>query len=147
MEVNEDEIEKKGKWFSNYIDKIENAAHQNHKKYLDYFICPCCNYPTLTERGGYDICRLCFWEDDGQDDSCADEVWGGPNSDYSLTEARENFKKHFIMFRSTDDKFHIQADKIELKKKIILQYQELFKLKDNEKEKKWSEIKKNLHLL
>ncbi len=54
--------------------------------------CPCCGYPTLEERGGYEICELCGWEDDGQDDPHADEVWGGPNGSLSLTAARENFK-------------------------------------------------------
>ncbi|WP_261769601.1 CPCC family cysteine-rich protein [Paenibacillus polysaccharolyticus] len=46
---------------------------------------------------GWEICCLCNWEDDGQDDPHADEVWGGPNQDYSLAEARENFKKHYIV--------------------------------------------------
>jgi Cysteine-rich CPCC len=26
--------------------------------------CPCCNYKTLEERGIYDVCKICFWEDD-----------------------------------------------------------------------------------
>ena len=30
--------------------------------------CPCCGYLTLDERGGYEICPVCYWEDDGQDD-------------------------------------------------------------------------------
>lgn len=53
--------------------------------------CPCCRYITLPTRGGYDICPVCFWEDDGQDDPVADEVWGGPNYELSLTAARANF--------------------------------------------------------
>lgn len=53
--------------------------------------CPCCHYRTLPERGHYDICPVCFWEDDGQDDHDADEVFGGPNGDLSLTQARLNF--------------------------------------------------------
>jgi hypothetical protein len=57
------------------------------------FRCPCCGYKTLAERGGFNICEVCFWEDDGQDDAHANEVWGGPNGDLSLSEARENFKK------------------------------------------------------
>jgi hypothetical protein len=65
--------------------------------------CPCCGYPTLTERASYEICELCNWEDDGQDDDSADEVWGGPNSDYSLTEARENFKKYRVMYSPQRD--------------------------------------------
>jgi hypothetical protein len=52
--------------------------------------CPCCGRKTLGERGGHEICRVCWWEDDGQDNSEADIVWGGPNSDLSLTQARVN---------------------------------------------------------
>ena len=56
-------------------------------------LCPCCGFKTLTGRGQYEICSVCFWEDDGQDDPQADEVWGGPNYELSLTTARENFKR------------------------------------------------------
>lgn len=30
--------------------------------------CPCCDHLTLSERGGYEICPICFWEDDGTND-------------------------------------------------------------------------------
>jgi hypothetical protein len=53
--------------------------------------CPCCRFVTLSKVGGYEICPVCFWEDDGQSDSDADEVRGGPNTDLSLTQARKNF--------------------------------------------------------
>ncbi|WP_416963010.1 CPCC family cysteine-rich protein [Streptomyces sp. Agncl-13] len=53
--------------------------------------CPCCDFPTLDERGNFEICPVCFWEDDGQDDHDADRVRGGPNGPLSLTEARRNF--------------------------------------------------------
>jgi hypothetical protein len=55
--------------------------------------CPCCGFRTLAERAGYEICPVCFWEDDGQDDHDADEVRGGPNSDLSLTRARQNYRE------------------------------------------------------
>jgi hypothetical protein len=42
---------------------------------------------------------LCGWEDDGQDDPHADEVWGGPNYELSLSQARSNFERYF-------DKYH-----------------------------------------
>jgi hypothetical protein len=51
------------------------------------YACPCCGYLTLDERGGYEICPVCFWEDDGQDDHDADRVRGGPNGTLSLTQA------------------------------------------------------------
>src|SRR6516165_12493145 len=56
--------------------------------------CPCCGYLTLCGRAGYEICPVCFWEDDGQDTHDADEVRGGPNGSLSLTQARANFLKH-----------------------------------------------------
>ncbi len=55
--------------------------------------CPCCGNLTLSARGEHDICPVCFWHDDGQDDAQADEIWGGPNGDLSLTTARANFRR------------------------------------------------------
>src|ERR1700722_2707377 len=53
--------------------------------------CPCCGYKTLVGRGHYEICSVCFWEDDGQDDADADVIRGGPNNVLRLTVARQNF--------------------------------------------------------
>ncbi|HEX4195389.1 MAG TPA: CPCC family cysteine-rich protein [Stellaceae bacterium] len=50
--------------------------------------CPSCGYPTIDGRGDFDICSVCDWEDDGQDDDDADDVRGGPNSDLSLIDSR-----------------------------------------------------------
>jgi hypothetical protein len=55
--------------------------------------CPCCSFITLSGRGSHEICPVCFWNDDGQDDHDADEVRGGPNRGLSLTEARNNFRR------------------------------------------------------
>jgi hypothetical protein len=55
--------------------------------------CPCCGNRTVGELAGYEICPVCFWEDDGQGDHDADVVRGGPNRDLSLTVARENYKR------------------------------------------------------
>jgi hypothetical protein len=53
--------------------------------------CPCCVYRTLAARGAFEICEVCFWQDDGQDDEDADAVRGGPNGDLSLTVGRVNY--------------------------------------------------------
>lgn len=50
--------------------------------------CPCCHQRTLEERANFEICPECGWEDDGQDDSDAHLVLGGPNGRLSLTQAR-----------------------------------------------------------
>lgn len=63
--------------------------------------CPCCGCKTLSERGGFEICQVCFWEDDGQDDSDAADVRGGPNGALSLTQARTNY----LRFGACDSKF------------------------------------------
>jgi hypothetical protein len=72
--------------------------------------CPCCGYPTLGQLNAYEICELCNWEDDGQDDSNAEEVRGGPNADYSLAEARRNFKVYRVMYAPERDQRITGAD-------------------------------------
>ena len=52
--------------------------------------CPCCGYATLSARDIFDICAVCYWEDDGQDSADADITKGGPNGT-SLTAARRNY--------------------------------------------------------
>lgn len=63
--------------------------------YERIFTCPSCGFPTLTERHNWEICLICNWEDDGQDDQDADKVYGGPNGIMSLTESRIEFQKEF----------------------------------------------------
>ncbi len=55
-------------------------------------LCPCCDYVSLPERGGYLICPICFWEDDGLDIDSVDSE-SGPNH-MTLRDGRENFKKY-----------------------------------------------------
>ncbi len=92
-----DILERRRQWFEEYLHPVEHGVTKA-PQFGVRFTCPCCGYPTLSERGGYDICELCNWEDDGQDDPHADETWGGPNGAYSLSEARLNFKRHLIMY-------------------------------------------------
>lgn len=58
-----------------------------------FYPCPCCGSRTIGEQAAYEICPVCFWEDDGQSDADADVVIGGPNKDLSLTVARANYKR------------------------------------------------------
>jgi len=71
------------------VDKFVNAEGPAAE---GPYRCPCCGFITLTERSADEICRVCFWEDDGQDDHDADEVRGGPSRALSLTVARSNFQ-------------------------------------------------------
>jgi hypothetical protein len=100
----------------------------------EYLDCPCCGFNTLSSISNFELCFLCDWEDDGQDDSNADEVVGGPNGDYSLTEARNNFKKYLIMYRPSDPRFYQSKEEISLKKEIIKYYTILVENKFGSKE-------------
>lgn len=53
--------------------------------------CPCCDDFSLSRRGEYDICRVCFWEDSGQDLDKLDQ-YSGPNH-MTLREGRRNFSE------------------------------------------------------
>ena len=55
------------------------------------FRCPCCRFKTPCGRAQEEICKVCYWQDDGQDDHDADDVRGGPNGTLSLRQARLNF--------------------------------------------------------
>lgn len=54
--------------------------------------CPCCGFYTLEQPyGSYDICPVCFWEDDFI--QLEDETYEGGANTVSLLQARKNFKK------------------------------------------------------
>ncbi len=63
--------------------------------------CPCCRFKTLHGRWGFELCPICFWEDDGLIDLDADQVRGGPNGLLSLTEARIVYDR----YKACDSKF------------------------------------------
>lgn len=71
---------------------MENNYEQNFRVKGKYF-CRCCGYNTLSEfpNGTYEICEICYWEDDYyQTENPMEE--GGPNA-VSLIQAKENFEK------------------------------------------------------
>ncbi len=65
------------------------------------YTCPCCGYKTLKERppGSYQICDLCFWEDDGV--QFDDPFYRGGANSPSLYEAQLNY----IHFGVSDTRF------------------------------------------
>lgn len=55
--------------------------------------CACCGYRTLDgARGGYEICQICFWEDDPVQVNDPHSV-GGANA-ISLVQAQEAYQRH-----------------------------------------------------
>ena len=93
---------------NNYLKECLNNISINVDivtgNYAELIPCPCCGYQTLGSRGEYQICSVCWWEDDGQDDADADET-KDDGTEYSLSQARENFYKHTISFHPSDERF------------------------------------------
>ena len=98
-----DNLKQRSQWFKKYSQRLDEGTIEPPLSGVRY-PCPCCGYLTLSQRGGFEICELCRWEDDGQDDPHADEVWGGPNGRYSLSEARQNFERYLIKYSPGDPK-------------------------------------------
>ncbi len=79
------------------IEKLKQIGHniiriEGKPKVLKS--CPCCGRRTIEEHEIYDICPVCWWEDDGSDNDSADQH-SGPNH-LSLLEARLNFLQYGI---------------------------------------------------
>ncbi|MBA5793743.1 hydrolase [Flavobacterium sp. xlx-214] len=70
------------------MHKIDDQKHQANGK----FFCKCCGYNTLTHfpNGTYEICEICFWEDDIYQTENPNEEYG-PNR-VSLIQGRKNFE-------------------------------------------------------
>lgn len=66
--------------------------------------CPCCRYRTLRRGGEFEICKVCFWEDDGTGSL---DVRSAPNR-MTLREARSNF--HRIGAASVSAQAHVLPD-------------------------------------
>ncbi|GEN74246.1 CPCC family cysteine-rich protein [Chryseobacterium lathyri] len=78
----------------------------------ELFPCPCCNYKTIKDKGNYEICKVCFWEDDGNDDK---SKYSQVNH-MTLGEAKDNFKikgailDKFLKFVDGDGKLKYYKD-------------------------------------
>jgi hypothetical protein len=61
--------------------------------------CPCCGYKTLPDRGAYDLCPVCWWEDEGV------EPWevSGPNG-RTLVEAQQEYLTQRLPHRLREGK-------------------------------------------
>jgi len=63
---------------------------------LKLFSCSCCGADTLTERNGWDICPVCWYEDAGQDNINSRYTYVGPDSGFHLYSQRINFIRYGI---------------------------------------------------
>ena len=73
-------------------DPFRNVVEATEPK--PAYRCPCRKSKTLCGCGGYEICPVCFWEDDGLDEHHVDLVRGGPNGTLSLRQARDSYRQY-----------------------------------------------------
>lgn len=66
--------------------------------------CPCCKYLTFEEEpsGSFEICPVCFWEDDNIQNN--DPSYDGGANGISLNKARMNFAKYGAIKKEFSDK-------------------------------------------
>ena len=79
--------------------------------------CDCCDFYTISKNCDYEICPICFWEQDAFGIS-EPEAYSGANHGLTLLEGRHNFRdfgacsKRFIskvIIASEHNKFFYQA--------------------------------------
>ncbi len=78
-------------------------------KAIGKYKCPCCGFYTFDEKlnGNYDICPVCFWEDDPI--QLEDNEYKGGANRVSLIQARHNF----LLFGACEEemKKHVRKPK------------------------------------
>ncbi|MCA9716363.1 MAG: hypothetical protein KC468_16950, partial [Myxococcales bacterium] len=77
------------RWLASELTRVDGGDYEVTGVPEPLLECPCCGYLTLGARGAYEICPVCFWEDDGSDDL---DRHSGPNH-MALREGRRNFER------------------------------------------------------
>jgi len=75
------------------LDKERHFEFMNDQNQDEKFACPCCGYKTLREKpsGTYNICEVCFWEDDPI--QLDDPNYEGGANRVSLKQGQKNFQE------------------------------------------------------
>lgn len=63
--------------------------------------CPVCRVPSLNERGQYEICQVCWWEDEG----IADPDWLSGCNRRTLAQARRQFADGLMAYERDEDDY------------------------------------------
>ncbi|MBI3874441.1 MAG: hypothetical protein HY300_00410 [Verrucomicrobia bacterium] len=100
--------------FTTFMDERPSVE----KKEGDAVCCPVCGYPTLSERLSYQICCLCWWEDEWIEDSI--DTKGRANCGYSIREARENFERYLTKYGPNNEPRFSETRKLNHLKKVFM---------------------------
>lgn len=71
---------------------IRSKNKANEKKLTKKVSCPCCGSLTLDEKDHFEICPVCFWEDNPIQSN--DKEYTGGANEMSLNEARNNYNRY-----------------------------------------------------
>ncbi len=136
------------RWFDALAPRIAQdsalSAALSWLQPVELHSCPCCGYGTLPTRGDFVICNLCDWEDDGQDDADADQIRGGPNGGYSLTDARVNFLRSLVMYAAPELArvlaAPLHADRVAVKRQLLALYDAMPLARDGDLAGLWRRV-------
>ncbi len=95
-------LSKRREYFNQLFPKIKGCDYRKDITFNLPNTCPSCGYFSLEARCSWEICSICFWEDDGQDNHDADKIFGGPNGDYSLTKYRVEISDYLEELKKMD---------------------------------------------
>lgn len=91
--------------------RVSECLHSNHEVegvQEELYTCPCCEFKTLPTKGEYDICPVCFWEDDGNTDPLC---YSSPNH-MTLAQGRENLAEFGAVSESSSQ--FLASDRFEM---------------------------------
>jgi hypothetical protein len=89
-----EDLYRSSSWVGCEVDALHILKRVSRNPLHEREECPCCGYFTLPERGGYDTCEVCFWEDEWPHLIYGEppEGWSVGANKVTLDEARENFR-------------------------------------------------------
>ncbi|GAV15271.1 CPCC family cysteine-rich protein [Paenibacillus sp. NAIST15-1] len=97
----------RNEYLSKRVTAILDSNQEVEGVQEEFYSCPCCEFKTLPTKGEYDICPVCFWEDDGSTDP---SYYSSPNH-MTLAQARENFIKFGVVNKSSLQ--FLESDRLE----------------------------------
>ena len=78
------------------VKTVDSTIKEITGKVEELVACPCCGARNLGERGFWEICSVCWWEDDGQDNKDTVVFDERPDGHTGLSRARLYFILHGI---------------------------------------------------
>ncbi|MGG4197433.1 CPCC family cysteine-rich protein [Paenibacillus jamilae] len=97
----------RNEYLSKRVTAILDSNQEVEGLQEEFYSCPCCEFKTLPTKGEYDICPVCFWEDDGSTDP---SYYSSPNH-MTLAQARENFIEFGVVNKSSLQ--FLESDRLE----------------------------------